>query len=237
MVFQLKRVTFPILFGLLLLGAGASFFILRTPPPPLATSPSPSHAAQHVYLMDVAGWYEITPNETAVASEFDLALGSMKQLPSQVGAWSGTPYDYGAAVEQWFDNPDLALSTLYSNDQNHQLWFSAFGSAGRKSYVLFEHTPITSYPAAGWTLLDSNVVEIPTGGGSLRVQRALLQKDAERRIVYYWYLWPDTARDPERGIITMRVHVPVVTTDEQAEREGEEFIRALFPQVLPWRRF
>jgi hypothetical protein len=53
----------------------------------------------------------------------------------------------------------------------------------------------------------------------------------------YWYLWPDINRDPEQGVLTMRVHIPVVTTDEDAVAAGVDFLRALFPQVISWHRF
>lgn len=226
------------LLAVVLLTGGSMLLLSARPTPPLPLpQPMGTAAPLHSYLIDVAGWYEITPNETAVASPIDLSIDGLKTLPTSMGHWNGAPYDFGAAVDEWFENPDLALSDLYQDDRGHQAWFSTFGSRGRKSYFLFEHTPITSYPAAGWTLVENGVAPVPIGSSRIFVQKATLTKDRERRVVFYWYLWPDINRDPEQGVLTIRLHVPVVSTDEDAVDAGVDFIRALFPQVISWHRF
>ncbi|MDE3089681.1 MAG: exosortase-associated EpsI family protein [Chloroflexota bacterium] len=221
----------------ILVGAGTLLLSVRTAPP----LPTPDAAAtvepMYSYLIDVAGWYEITPNERAVSSPIDLSIEGLKALPATVGNWSGAPYDIGIAPEVWFENPDLALSNFYRDTRGHQLWFSTFGSRGTKSYFLFEHTPITSYPAAGWTLIENGVAPFSIGSSRIYVQKATLSKDNERRVVLYWYLWSDFDRDPAKGVLTVRLHIPVVTTDQDAVEAGADFLRALFPQVLPWHRF
>lgn len=221
----------------ILAGVGTVLVSARSTPPVPSPQPETTTVPLYSYLIDVAGWYEITPNETAVASPINLSIDGLKALPTSVAHWKGTPYDFGAAVDEWFENPDLALSDLYQDDRGHQAWFSTFGSRGRKSYFLFEHTPITSYPAAGWTLVENGVAPVPIGSSRIFVQKATLTKDGERRVVFYWYLWPDFNRDPEQGVLTMRLHIPVVTTDEDAVAAGADFLRTLFPQVIPWHRF
>ncbi len=218
-------------------GIGTALLSARATPPRPTPVPPSTPVPMHSYLIDVAGWYEITPNESAVASPLDLTIGGLKALPTQLGRWSGAPYDLGSAVDEWFENPDLALSNLYQDDRGHQAWFSVFGSRGRKSYFLFEHTPITSYPAAGWTLIENGVAPVTIGASRVFVQQATLSKDNERRIVFYWYLWSDFDRDPAQGVLTVRLHVPVVSTDQDAVDAGADFIRALYPQVIAWHRF
>jgi hypothetical protein len=228
-----------VLLVFLLLVGGATLFIAYarpTPPPPTPNAPA-SASPMYTYLIDTAGWYEITPNERAVASPFDLSIENLNALPPQIGQWRSEPIKLGDEVNEWFENPDLALSAIYRDDRGNQAWFSTFGSRGRKSYFLFEHTPITSYPAAGWTVLESGVVPIPIGEKSILTQRALLTIGSERRVVFYWYLWQNFDRDPEKGILSVRLHVPVATTDRAAFDAGVDFIRALFPQVVTWRRF
>ncbi|MEW5720415.1 MAG: exosortase C-terminal domain/associated protein EpsI [Chloroflexota bacterium] len=220
----------------ILIATGIAVALIATRP-----TPAPPRAADfarlNTYLIDVAGWYEITPNESAVATPLDLTIDGLKALPDALGRWTSSPIQLGTEVDQWFENPDLALSSIYRDARGHQLWFSAFGSRRAKSYVLFEHTPITSYPAAGWTLVESGVIPILIGDKSIRVQRAILAKDGERRIVFYWYLWSDFDRDPEQGVLTMRLHIPAISTDQDAFDAGADFLRALFPQVVTWKRF
>jgi hypothetical protein len=224
---------------LLVIVGSATLFITYARPTPAPSPPLAQSSAtlMYTYLIDVAGWYEITPNESAVASPFDLSIEGLKTLPPKIGKWEGAPYDYGAAVNEWFENPDLALSSIYRDERGHQVWFSTFGSRGRKSYFLFEHTPITSYPAAGWAVLQSGVTPITIGEKRISTQKALLTIANERRIVFYWYLWSSFDRDPEKGVITVRLHIPVTSTDQDAVDAGVDFIRALFPQVVTWRRF
>ncbi|MCI0478443.1 MAG: EpsI family protein [Anaerolineales bacterium] len=236
----MKRDFLPLaMLALLVLVGSATLFIAYarpTPPPPAPSAPS-SAAPTYTYLIDVAGWYEITPNERAIASPFDLSIENLKALPPQIGQWQSDPIKLGNEVNEWFENPDLALSSIYRDARGNQVWFSTFGSRGRKSYFLFEHTPITSYPAAGWTVLESGVTPIPIGEINIFTQRALLTLGGERRVVFYWYLWQNFDRDPEKGILTVRLHVPVTSTDQAAFDVGVDFIRALFPQVVTWRRF
>jgi hypothetical protein len=35
----------------------------------------------------------------------------------------------------------------------------------------------------------------------------------------------------------VRLHVPVISTDQDAVDAGADFIRALYPQVIAWHRF
>lgn len=223
-----------------LLIAGIATLLLSLPhPAPALPPPAVSSTAVtfRTYLIDVAGWYQITPDESAVVSLIDLSLDGLKTLPTAIGGWTGSPYTLDAAVGDWFQDPDVALSSLYRDDRGRELWLSVFGSRGLKSYVLFEHTPITSYPAAGWRVLENGVVPVSSGTHKMSVQRALLTRDAERRVVLYWYLWSDFNRDPEQGILAVRLHLPVLTTDQDALEAGADFLRSLFPQVISWHRF
>jgi hypothetical protein len=221
---------------ILFAGLGTLDLSTRSTTPPSATIAKSSVALPYTFLIDVAGWYEITPNERAVASAIDFSVGNLKELPQSLGRWNGEPLTLGPEIKEWLQDPDLALSTLYRNDRGQPLWLSVFGSKSSKSYFLFEHTPITSYPAAGWDLVDHGVIPVSFGSNNIYVQSAKLTKDNERRIVLYWYLWSDFNRDPEQGVLTMRLHIPVVTTDEDAFAAGADFLRTLF-QVISWHRF
>jgi len=225
--------------AILLVAIVATYLIAFARPTPVAPQPSTQSRAdlKYTYLIDVAGWYEITPNESAVASPYDFSIEGLKEMPGKIGQWSGSPVELGSAVDVWFENPDAAVSSFYRDEKGNQLWFSAFGSKSRKSYTLFEHTPATSYPAAGWTLLSNAITPIAIDSRKIFVQYAWLQLGKEKRLALYWYLWNDFSRDPEKGVLTMRLHIPVVTTDDAARAAGEDFLREIFPQVVPWRRF
>jgi hypothetical protein len=173
------------LFGLLLIVSIATLHITYASPlsAPLPPASHFSTKPLFMYLIDVSGWYEITPNERAVASPFDLAIDATGSLPLQIGHWQSEPYPLGNEVNEWFENPDLALSSIYCDDLGHQVWFSIFGSRGSKSYFLFEHTPITSYPAAGWTVLESGIAPISINEKAIYTQKTTLALKGERRLL------------------------------------------------------
>ncbi len=204
-------------------------------PPPGA--PSVTEALPYTYIVDVEGWYRITPNERAVASAYDLSWDHLAALPLIIGEWQGSDVPVGPEIVGWFDTPDVSVRRLYVDAQGRQVWLSFFGSRGRKSYALFEHTPATSYPAAGWTLLDNSVEAVAVRRGQVNVQKAVLEKDGERRVVLYWYLWSDPRRDPEKGVLTVRLHAVTSGNESETLAVAASFLRLLFPESLPWQRF
>ncbi len=206
-----------------------------------ATLPAPATSAgepaPYVYFIDVEGYYNLTQYERAVASPYDLSWDHLADLPLTIGEWQGSPVPVGPEITEWFDTPDITLRRLYVNSRGQTVWLSFFGSQGRKSYTLFEHTPVTSYPAAGWTLLDSQVAGVAIRRGQVYVQKAVLEKDGEQRTVLYWYLWNDPNRDPQKGLLTVRLHA--VSQGNQAEtlEVAAGFLRLLFPEAVSWHRF
>jgi hypothetical protein len=204
---------------------------------PTAAPATGGAPAPYTYFVDVEGYYNRTPYERAVASPYDLSWDHLADLPMTIGDWQGSPVDVGPEITEWFDNPDVSLRRLYVNTQGRSVWLSFFGSRGRKSYTLFEHTPATSYPAAGWTLLDSQVAGIALRGGQVYVQKAVLQKNAEQRTVLYWYLWSNPDRDPEKGVLTVRLHAASRGSQAETLEMAASFLRLLFPESLSWHRF
>jgi hypothetical protein len=73
--------------------------------------------------------------------------------------------------------------------------------------------------------------------GQVYVQKAVLEKDGEQRTVLYWYVWNNPNRDPNKGLLTVRLHA--VSQGNQAEtlEVAAGFLRLLFPEALSWNRF
>ena len=143
----------------------------------------------------------------------------------------------GSAVDQWYDNPEVAVTRAYQNEQGETLFLSIIGSRGGKSFHLFEHTALTCYPGSGWRIVDVGLESIDIGDSSVNVQRVITDKDHLKRVVLYWYLWTDPERTPDDGILSVTLHANVAESDEQTLASLEEFYRLLFPAVMPWRRF
>jgi len=202
---------------------------------------SPANEATHVVIVDVEGWYRRTSYERALATAVDFTLREdlFDGIPREVGAWRSESGDspMGSAVDEWYDNPEVATTRGYGDEEGNRVYFSIIGSRGGKSFHLFEHTALTCYPGGGWRITDVGLENIDVGNSSVSVQRVIAEKNQARRVVLYWYLWTDPERQPENGILSMTLHANVVQSDEKTLEALKGFFRLLFPTVMPWRRF
>jgi EpsI family protein len=227
--------------ALALLGTAAigAFFLSRAGNPLPDSAPAVADNPGTPYLADVEGWYQITPQERAVTSRFDLSLSALPgSLPMQIGPWRGSTLPPSPDIAMWFDNPEVAIEREYVNAGGDVMWLALFGSSGNKSYHLFEHTPQTCYPGTGWNILRQDVDRIPIGNAAIYAQHGVAAKDGQQLIVLYWYMWDNFERDANRGVLSFRLTAPIMkdeATTLQVMKEG--FLTQIFTHVLDWRRF
>ncbi len=234
---------------LLLLAGGAWLVISRglvSPPGALApdsggsVNAGSSDQATRIVIVDVEGWYRRTSYERALATAVDFTLQEnvFDGIPKEVGTWrsKGEDAPMGAAVEEWYDSPEVATTRAYSREGAPTVFLSIIGSRGGKSFHLFEHTALTCYPGSGWRIVDVGLESIEIGESSVSVQRVIAQKDQLRRVVLYWYLWTDPERRPENGVLSVTLHANVDQSDEETLGALKDFFRQLFPTVMPWHR-
>ena len=236
---------------LLLLATGGAWVVISrgfgslpgasTVDPGASVNPEPGSGATHVVIVDVEGWYRRTSYERALATAVDFTLREdlFDGIPRELGPWASEGQDMpmGAAVDEWYDSPEVAMTRAYGEDGGEALFLSVIGSRGGKSFHLFEHTALTCYPGSGWRIADVGLENVDIGESSVSVQRVIAQKDQLRRVVLYWYLWTDPERRPENGILAMTLHANVAQSDEETLGTLKDFFRHLFPTVMPWRRF
>jgi hypothetical protein len=235
---------------LLLLAAGAWLVISQgfiSPPGSSVAAPGeeanadPGGEATHLVIVDVEGWYRRTSYERALGTAVDFTLRAdlFEGIPEELGPWrsEGRDSPMGPTVDEWYDNPEVAMTRAYSNGEGSRIYFSIIGSRGGKSFHLFEHTALTCYPGGGWRIVDLGLEDIAIGDSSVSVQRVIADKNESRRVVLYWYLWTDPERRPDEGILSLTLHANVDQSDEETSEALKEFFRLLFPTVMPWRRF
>ena len=135
-------------------------------------------------------------------------------------------------------NPEVAIERTYRRDGGDIVWLSAFGSLGNKSFHLFEHTPETCYPLGGWVVDRFERVGLPMGPRLMPVHYGLAHNGGDRMVFAYLYVWDTPARDPERGVLSLRLAAPVRDDpDTTWSVLADEFLAELFPSTLDWRRF
>ncbi|MEW6267128.1 MAG: VPLPA-CTERM-specific exosortase XrtD [Thermodesulfobacteriota bacterium] len=120
---------------------------------------------------------------------------SFSQFPLEVAEWTG----YQETMEQKFvvelDLSDYIIVN-YRNSQGQVVnFYTAYYQSQRKGESI--HSPSSCLPGSGWVFNDAGpvIISLPARypGGSIKVNRAFMQKDAARQLVYYWF--------PQRGRI------------------------------------
>jgi len=226
-----------VLILLLALGAGASLLLPHTRAP---TQPLPKAESQVLYSVhiDLAGWYETTPNERVVAGPYDLRFTSLPgSLPLALGAWKGVELPPDSEVEALYAHPELVMRREYTDPSGRPIWLTAIGSRGPKSYSLFEHTPAICYASSGWSTIVEDTTVISLRQGTIVVARGVYSQGQEQRAVYSWYQWDDAERDAAKGVTSWRVATDSSDCLDAAQSRLDGFLGILFHEVLPWHRF
>ncbi|MDY6852517.1 MAG: VPLPA-CTERM-specific exosortase XrtD, partial [Thermodesulfobacteriota bacterium] len=112
----------------------------------------------------------------------------LDQFPLKIGEWTGT----SQAMEQKFiDTLDLSDYVIidYKNKLGRQVnFYAAYYESQRKGESI--HSPATCLPGGGWRFNQAGAVTISTPGhgkGSMKVNRAYMQKGEYRQLSYYWF--------------------------------------------------
>jgi len=110
------------------------------------------------------------------------------------------------------------------------------------------HSPKNCLPGAGWDVLASRTAQVAlVAGGTITVNRYVLQKQQQRALVLYWYegrgrveaseyavrwqLLKDTALRRRSDEALVRIIVPITTTAADAFRVGSELAARIAPAV------
>ncbi len=220
------------------------------PTPATAREENPAGSpAEHVYFLDVEGWYRITPYETVVRSPYDLTAETSEAmaqaLPTSVGEWQQVGEDeYIAddpAVVYYLKHPTVALQRTYRDASGQDVTLAIIGNKGEDSFLLFSHTPETCYPGRLWQVTEKRRESALLGDEPMHAQYLLTEhaETGQKLMVLFWYLWDNPQRNSEEGVLSVRVNLflPPDGNEAAALATTWDFVRALFPTTIPWERF
>jgi len=121
-------------------------------------------------------------------------------------------------------------------------WFQTQRDGARQP-----HSPKVCLPGAGWTPRVVDEFTLDTRAGTIRVNRYVVNKAAERAVVLYWYQTPkraiagewaakfwlaaDALRDRRTDTSLVRVIVGVKEGDGAATQTAARFARDLYPML------
>ncbi|MBF0359337.1 MAG: VPLPA-CTERM-specific exosortase XrtD [Magnetococcales bacterium] len=113
------------------------------------------------------------------------------------------------------------------------------------------HSPSICLPTNGWIMRETSRIEIPDviQGGSLSVNRAVVQKNSETRLVYYWFqqagrsianptlakwfMFSDSVMRGRSDGALVRLMIPVQRKDrvEVIEHQLQQFVQLIYPYL------
>lgn len=178
--------------------------------------------------------------------------GSLNTVPSEIAGHRGRDQQVNEE-EQRVAGMDTYLMRIYQRDSASA--FSLYvGYYEAQTQGKTIHSPKNCLPGAGWEPVESRPLTVALPGGSMTVNRYLLEKESSRAIVYYWYqgrgrvswnefavkweLLRDKAVHGRSEEALVRIVVPLrgmstATADSIASAAAREVVPALFGLLTP----
>ena len=170
----------------------------------------------------------------------------LRDLPYTVGAWSGEERPLSERIVQAVSVSDYT-NRVYFADGNVpvQLYVGYYGSQKTGDTI---HSPKNCLPGSGWDPIHSGFASISVADGrQIVVNEYVIQKDANRQLVFYWYqgrgrvsaseyagkFWmvaDAISRNRTDGAL-VRLVTPLIDNETSAEARLVGFTQGLFPQL------
>ena len=173
----------------------------------------------------------------------------LASFPSRVGDWQGRDLALSPNIRQVLGEGDF-LVRVYGRtpDEPFLDLFLAFFPSQRAGSTI--HSPQNCLPGAGWLPVESGKIKLlRPDGKTITVNRYLIGKGLERRLVLYWYqahgrvvaseywakfyLVADAIRMNRSDGALVRITTPVAPQEsvESGERRAVEFAQQILPTL------
>lgn len=160
-------------------------FPVRDPVPPSTSSwrlkPAAAILSVATLLCGLVGAHaaggrtEVTPDRA-----------SLREFPMVLGEWKGAETSMGIETEQALGFQDYVLADFSAPDGQRVNFYVAYYASQRKG--VSPHSPQVCIPGGGWVIMDLREVRVPLNAGKeVPVVRALIDKQGQRALVYYWF--------------------------------------------------
>ncbi|NLT65131.1 MAG: EpsI family protein [Acidobacteria bacterium] len=174
---------------------------------------------------------------------------SLSNLPMQVGEWEGREApEMQEQVLQVLGVDDYIYRIYYTQELYPASLYVGYYESQRQGDTI--HSPMNCLPGAGWNPAENDRIVVPIEGRSpIEINRIVIQKGTDRRLVLYWYqshgrviaseYWGkiytvlDALRTNRTDAALVRVILPIMGMDSEATRTSEAlgvgFVQQLFP--------
>jgi hypothetical protein len=180
------------------------------------------------FLADIDNWQR-TERERIVTTPYNLNLaGDLNQVPLTLGQWTGADIPQTNLEVFILLEPEQYVQRLYKLPDGRYVWLSLIGSRKSKSF----HSPQICYDADGWRT-DASSEAVPLDRGEVYALKLAAQKTfadgyTAEHVVLYFFLWPSYERNPQDGMVLVKVTAPIFDTAEDTVKLEKEFFRLLF---------
>lgn len=120
----------------------------------------------------------------AFLSGYEVRAERLRELPLRLDGWEGRDLPLTEGVESML-RADAHLQRAYRHPRGGVVWLYV-GYYGTERGGRPEHTPRTCYAAHGWRLGPGRTITVDPARG-LRVNEMVVEGDATRRLVHFWY--------------------------------------------------
>jgi exosortase D (VPLPA-CTERM-specific) len=106
-------------------------------------------------------------------------------FPKTIGAWDGHPSALDPDTEHGLGLDDYILSDYSKAGGQPVNLYVAYYASQRKG--VSPHSPIVCIPGGGWNVSQFERTSVSRNGVALPLNRAIIEKDSVRQVVYYWF--------------------------------------------------
>lgn len=186
--------------------------------------------AAPTYIADLDYWQRTDREVEVVAkTRFDLDA-DLTNVPLTVGDWQGKEMPETNEEVMILLDPEQYVQRLYQNSDGRYIWLSMIG--GRSSQPF--HAPDICYDADGWQYnLSSKAIPLEEGGEVhglwMEAEKVFPGDDkSTEHIVFYFYLFPNRARELKDGIVLFKLTSSRYGSVEETLDMQADFVRQFF---------
>lgn len=169
------------------------------------------------------------------------------EFPARIGDWRGDPSVLDPGTEKVVGADDYLLSDYSQSDGDTVNLYVAYYSSQRRHGAF--HSPILCIPGAGWQITKFQEVKYAILGKTQPLNRVIINKGADRQIVYYWfnergriianeywtkfYLLADAIEKNRTDGALVRLITPIKAheTEADADRRLRSFMQIALPRL------
>lgn len=150
-------------------------------------------------------------------------LKPFSTFPKQIGLWKGTEHFFSDEIYNFVGVDDSALINYSNPPENEIQLYIGYYKSQRKGDMI--HSPKNCMPGSGWEITSTTYENIETKDGeTIRIIKLILEKGAEKQIVFYWFHGRGRIVDSE-----YKQKIYLVIDSIFKNRTDDSFIRIISP--------